>query len=85
MKYCSDVAICKLLVNDYLPELGLRSLRKAVLDRVASLVDEEYMAVPEDIAEKLPVQDFVVFVSGGKIRVEKTTGLRSRYVTPQLK
>lgn len=71
LKIRSDVGVCKVIVKDYDPELGIRSLKKAVRDRVASSLDIEYMSVHEVISEDLPMEDYSVFVSDGKVRVKK--------------
>lgn len=71
MKIRSDVGICKVVVKDYDPELGIRSLKKAVRDRVASPLDMEYMSMHERISEDLPLEDYSVFVSDGKVKVKR--------------
>ena len=72
----SDASVCKVLTKDYDRELGIRSLRKAVMDRVASALDFEYMSTHEVISEGLPMEDYSVFVSDGRIKVK-------RIVSPQ--
>jgi hypothetical protein len=67
----SDVGVCKIVVEDYDKELGIRSLKKAVKDRVASPLDMEYMATHEVISEDLPTEDFSVFTVDGKIEVKR--------------
>ncbi|KAF2729142.1 P-loop containing nucleoside triphosphate hydrolase protein [Polyplosphaeria fusca] len=67
----ADATVCKIITRDYDPALGIRSLRKAVTDRVASLLDSEYLATHEIIAEGGPVEDYSVFVSDGKIKVKQ--------------
>ncbi|ERF69675.1 hypothetical protein EPUS_03667 [Endocarpon pusillum Z07020] len=74
LKIRSDVSVCKVVVKDYDPELGIRSLKKAVRDRVASLLDIEYMSMHEVISEGLPMEDYSVFVSDGRVRV-KSVGM----------
>lgn len=71
LKIRSDVGVCKVIVKDYDPELGIRSLKKAVRDRVASSLDVEYMSMHEVISEDLPMEDYSVFVSDGKVRVKR--------------
>jgi hypothetical protein len=74
LKIRSDVGVCKVIVKDYDPELGIRSIKKAVRDRVASSLDIEYMEMHEVISENLPMEDYAVFVSDGKIRVKRIVG-----------
>lgn len=71
LKIRSDVSVCKVVVKDYDPALGIRSLKKAVRDRIASSLDTEYMSMHERILEDLPVEDYSVFVSDGKVRVKR--------------
>ena len=40
-------------------------------DRVASPLDIEYMSMHERISEDLPVEDYSVFVSDGKVKVKR--------------
>lgn len=71
LKIRSDVGVCKVVVKDYDSELGIRSLKKAVRDRVASCLDVEYMAMHEVIKEDLPMEDYSVFVSDGRVKVKR--------------
>lgn len=68
-----DASVCNVLTKDYDPSLGIRSLKKAVRDKVAAPLDFEYMATHEIISEGLPTEDYSVFVSNGKIKVKKIT------------
>ena len=71
LKIYNDSSICKIIVKDYDPGLGIRSLRKAVRDRVTSLLDSEYMTMPESISEGLPVEDYCCFVMNERINVKR--------------
>ncbi|KAF2117303.1 P-loop containing nucleoside triphosphate hydrolase protein [Lophiotrema nucula] len=71
LKVRSDASICKILTKEYDPALGIRSLRKAVTDRVASLLDSEYLATHDVIAEGLPIEDYSIFVANGRIKVKR--------------
>jgi hypothetical protein len=71
LKIRSDVGVCKVIVKDYDPELGIRSLKKAVRDRVASSLDIEYISMQEVISEDRPMEDYSVFVSDGRVRVKR--------------
>lgn len=71
LKIRSDVSVCKVIVKDYDPELGIRSLKRAVRDRVASSLDIEYMSIHDVISEGLPMEDYSVFVSDGRVRVKR--------------
>jgi hypothetical protein len=72
----SDASVCKVLTKDYDAALGIRSLKKAVRDRVASCLDSEYLSTHDVITEGLPMEDYAVFVANRRIKV-------SRVVTPQ--
>lgn len=74
LKIRSDASVCKILTKDYDPELGIRSLKKAVRDRLASALDFEYMATHEVISEGLPTEDYIAFVANGRIKVRKAAG-----------
>jgi ATP-dependent Clp protease ATP-binding subunit ClpA len=71
LKIRLDASVCKILSQGYDAELGIRSLRKVVRDKVASLLDYEYMLTRETISESLLVEEYAVFVSNGKIKVRK--------------
>lgn len=69
LKIRLDVTVCQVLSNGYDPQLGIRSLRKIVRDTVATKLDYEYMLTNNDIVEGGQVEDYVVFVSNGKVSV----------------
>jgi hypothetical protein len=66
-----DASVCKVLAKNYDAELGIRSLRKAVRDKVASLLDYEYMKTRETIAERQAMEEYAVFISNDKIMVRR--------------
>jgi hypothetical protein len=66
----NDASVCSILSKDYDPALGIRSLRKAVTDRVASLLDSVYLATHDVISEKLLVEEYSVFILNGKVKVQ---------------
>jgi ATP-dependent Clp protease ATP-binding subunit ClpA len=69
LKIRLDASVCQILARGYDPQLGIRSLRKIVRDKVATKLDYEYTSTHDLIFEGRPMEDYVVFVSNGKIRV----------------
>jgi hypothetical protein len=71
LKICDETKLCSIITRDYDPALGMRSLRKSVMDRVASLLDSEYLATHDSISESVSVEDYSIAVSNGRIKVHK--------------
>jgi ATP-dependent Clp protease ATP-binding subunit ClpA len=69
LKIRLDASVCQVLAKGYDTQLGIRSLRKIVRDTVAKKLDYEYMLTHDLISEGGPREDYVVFVSNGKLRV----------------
>jgi hypothetical protein len=63
--------LCQFLAKWYDPQLGMRSLKKAVKDRIGTALDKEYMKTHDLIVEGGPMEDYVVFVTNGRVRVRR--------------
>ncbi len=71
LKIRNDASVCAVLTKDYDAGLGARSLRKAVTDRVASLLDNEYLATHDVICEGVGVEEYLIFLVDGRIKVRR--------------
>jgi hypothetical protein len=69
LKIRLDASVCKTLAKGYDPQLGIRSLRKVVRDTVATKLDYEYMLTHDLIKEGVEKEDYVVFVTNGKVKI----------------
>ena len=69
----SDATVSQIIAKNYDADLGIRSSKKGVRNRVASGLDYEYMGMHDTILEGLPMDDYMVFASDGKIKAERVT------------
>jgi ATP-dependent Clp protease ATP-binding subunit ClpA len=71
LKIRLDASVCQVLAKGYDTQLGIRSLRKIVRDKVATELDYEYMSTQDLIYEGRQMEDYVVFISNGKIKIRR--------------
>jgi hypothetical protein len=64
-----DASVCKTLAAGYDAQLGIRSLKKVVRDKVATKLDDEYMRTNDLISESASKEDYMVFIANGKVKV----------------
>jgi len=68
-----DVAVCKVLAEEYSPDLGARSMIAAV-ERVKELLIDLYLDEDDEIVEDGGMDDFLLDIHGGEVVVHKTKG-----------
>lgn len=68
-----DVVVCKVLAEEYSPDLGARSMIAAV-ERVKELLIDLYLDENEEIVEDGGMEDFLLDIHGGEVIVHKTKG-----------
>jgi ATP-dependent Clp protease ATP-binding subunit ClpA len=70
LKVRQDASVCSILSQGYDPELGIRSLKKVVREKVATQLDSVYMATQGTIVEGQGMQDYEVYAYNNRIKIK---------------
>jgi ATP-dependent Clp protease ATP-binding subunit ClpA len=70
LKVRHDATVCSILSQGYDPELGIRSLKKVVREKVATQLDSVYMAMQGTIAEGQGMKDYEVYSYNNRIKIK---------------
>jgi ATP-dependent Clp protease ATP-binding subunit ClpA len=70
LKVRQDASVCSILSQGYDPELGIRSLKKVVREKVATQLDSVYMATQGTISEGQGMLDYEVYAYNNRIKIK---------------
>jgi ATP-dependent Clp protease ATP-binding subunit ClpA len=70
LKVRLDASVCSILAQGYDPELGIRSLKKVVREKVATQLDTVYMATEGTIMEGQSMKDYEIYSYNNRIKIK---------------